>query len=231
MKRFHVVLSLITCLLVLAGFTLLNPAGLLSSAGSTSQGHWWQGQPAIAQLPDIRELRRLTPEQTAAYVYEQLPDLPLENEYIDDRDDEVDADGTLVSRMIDYHTRIVRRPTRYRFDWKLTIADYLDENEIVVVSQYPGSSRYETNPVTGDKAAIAALSPEQRNALVNTLVAIYNPEFAEQPSWRTYPEAFSAPQTTPATQSEPAAPATTDSSTPNPAASPLPGRGSADLLR
>lgn len=231
MKRFHVVLSLMTCLLVLAGFTLLNPAGLLSSAGSTSQGHWWQGQPAIAQLPTTRELRRLTPEQIAAYVYDQLPDLPLENEYIDDSRNQVDANGTLVSRMIDYHTRIVRRPTRYRFDWKLTIADYLDENEIIIVSSYPGSSRYETNPVNGDKAAIANLSAAQRNALVNTLVAIYNPEFAEQPSWRTYPNAFNSPRTTPETQAEPVAPATIDRSTPNPAPSPLPGRGSADLLR
>lgn len=231
MKRFHVVLSILSCLVVMAGFTLLNPMSLLSNSSAIQAGHWWQGQSAIAQLPDPRELRRLTPEQIATYVYDQVPDLPLENEYIDDDNNEVDTDGTLVSRMIDYHTRTVRRPTRYRFDWKLTLADYLDENEIIIVSTYPGASRYETNPVSGDKAAIATLSPEQRNALVNTLVAIYNPEFAEQPSWRTYPEAFSSPRITPEMQSEPAAPATTDSPTPNPASSPIPGRGSADLLR
>ncbi|MGP1382610.1 MAG: hypothetical protein ACTS2F_03565 [Thainema sp.] len=235
MKRFHVVLSVLSCLVVIAGFTLLNPIGLLSNSSSSTQARqWWHGQSAIAQLPTERELRRLIPEQIAAYVYQQFPDLPLENQYIDDSDNEVDEDGTLVSRMIDYHTRIVRRPTQYRLDWKLTIADYLDENEIIIISQYPGSSRYETNPVRGDKAAIARLSPEQRNALVNTLVAIYNPAFAEIAGWRTYPEAFSSPQMTPEAQAEPATESSTptDSSMPNSSSgSPIPARGSADLLR
>lgn len=107
-------------------------------------------------------------------VYQQLPDLPKENQYVSKATGKVAPNNTLVSRLVRYHVYIKGRPPVYRLDWKLTLADYLDANEVIEESQYPGSDTLRANPIEGDRAAIKRLSRKQRAALVQTLVDIFN---------------------------------------------------------
>ncbi|MEB3233173.1 MAG: hypothetical protein VKJ64_19360 [Leptolyngbyaceae bacterium] len=116
---------------------------------------------AIAQTFD-REI-------IAHRVYQQLPDFPLENHYIHTETGEVDRDNTLVSRLIQYHYNIQRRPLTSRFDWKLTLADYLGANEWITADIYP-DSRLESNPYDQDLALIQALDRAQREALIQALL-------------------------------------------------------------
>lgn len=112
-------------------------------------------------------LRRVNLATTAAQIQAQLPDLPLENQYIST--DGTAADGnTLVSRIIRYHIYTKDRPTNFRLDWKLTIADYLGAFERISVGDYPDYELRE-NPIEGDIAAVRSLSRQQRDRLVNTL--------------------------------------------------------------
>ncbi|MGB3295137.1 MAG: hypothetical protein WBB01_19310 [Phormidesmis sp.] len=112
-------------------------------------------------------LRRVNLTATANIVQAQLPDLPLENQYISNDGTAAD-DNTLVSRIIRYHIYIKERPTNFRLDWKLTLADYLGAFERIAASDYPDYGLRE-NPMEGDIAAVWALSRQQRDRLVNTL--------------------------------------------------------------
>ncbi|MFM6050719.1 MAG: hypothetical protein ACKPA7_03580, partial [Sphaerospermopsis kisseleviana] len=62
----------------------------------------------------------------------------------------------------------------YRFDWKLTLADYLNANEVIYEASYPGNDSLKQNPLEGDRTAIAKLTRNQRNKLVQVLVDIFN---------------------------------------------------------
>jgi hypothetical protein len=124
-------------------------------------------QPAIAQ--------RITPGDVWQQVYQQLPNLPRENRYTNKENGKVADNNTLISRLIRYHIYVKARSPIYRFDWKLTLADYLGANEIMYDSAYPSSDTLRENPIEGDKAAIARLNRSQRNALVQVLVNIFNP--------------------------------------------------------
>ncbi|WP_341526380.1 hypothetical protein WKK05_28075 [Nostoc sp. UHCC 0302] len=124
-------------------------------------------QPAIAQ--------RITPGDVWQQVYQQLPNLPKENKYINKENGKVADNNTLISRLIRYHIYVKARSPIYRLDWKLTLADYLGANEIMYDSAYPSSDTLRENPIEGDKAAIARLNRSQRNALVQVLVNIFNP--------------------------------------------------------
>ncbi|MGJ5672822.1 MAG: hypothetical protein ACR9NN_04275 [Nostochopsis sp.] len=106
-------------------------------------------------------------------VYKQLPNLPKENQYISKETGKVAANNTLVSRLIQYHVYLKGRPPNYRLDWKLTLADYLDNNELMYDSSYPGHDTLRKNPFEGDRAAIRSLTRQQRNALVQALVNAY----------------------------------------------------------
>ncbi len=108
-------------------------------------------------------------------VYQQLPDLPLENQYISQETGKVAAENTLIGRLIRYHIYVKDRQTQYRFDWKLTLADYLGVNEPMLVLAYPGREVLRENPLVGDQKAIQQLNREQRDVLVNTLVSLFNP--------------------------------------------------------
>lgn len=107
-------------------------------------------------------------------VYQQLPDLPLENKYVNKETGKVDADNTLVDRLIRYHVYVKGRSPNHRLDWKLTLADYLGANEVMVETAYPGADSLRQIPMEGDRAAIARLSRKQRNALVQSLTSIFN---------------------------------------------------------
>ena len=158
---------------------------------------------AIAQVP--------RPTEIWPQVYEQLPDLPLENNYVSEDTGETEADNTLVGRLVRYHFYVKRRPPNFRFDWKLTLADYLGANELMQESTYPGYESLKENPMEGDREAIKSMTRDQRNALVGVLVEIFGGYILEEDN------------------STPARPDISEPSTPR--LPPLPQPGDADLLR
>lgn len=152
---------------------------------------WLGAQPAAAQFA--------VPDNAAARVYERLPNLPLENQYVNKETGKVDEKNTLVSRLMRYHISVKLRPPMYRLDWKLTLADYLGANENLweVESQYPGASNLKQNPMESDRKAIESLTRAQREALVDTLVSIFNPNATTTPvaTPRNSPSSPTAPNT------------------------------------
>lgn len=115
--------------------------------------------------------------QAGAQVYQRLPDFPLENDYVNQETGKVDPDNTLVSRLIRYHIYVKGRPPNYRLDWKLTLADYLGANELIEATVYPGRDVLQENPMEKDRAAISRLNRTQRDALIQTLVTIFDPNY------------------------------------------------------
>lgn len=158
---------------------------------------------AIAQVP--------RPTEVWPQVYERLPDLPLENNYVSGETGEADTENTLVGRLVRYHFYVKRRPPNFRFDWKLTVADYLGVNEFMQESIYPGYESLKENPMEGDREAIKSMTRDQRNALVDVLVEIFGGYAPEEEN------------------STPTRPDTPEPSTPK--LPPLPQPGDADLLR
>jgi hypothetical protein len=110
-------------------------------------------------------------------VYERVPSLPKENQYVSKETGKVDADNTLVGRFVRYHLYVAGRSPLYRFDWKLTVADYLGLglNGAFDETSYPSRATLRTNPAEGDQAAINRLSRSQREALVQALVDAFSP--------------------------------------------------------
>jgi hypothetical protein len=150
--------------------TLVLLSGVSPSAGTIPTAP----TPAIAQVP------RLNIQDAWVKVYEQVPDLPRENQYVNRETGKVSPTNTLVSRMIRYHQFVKGRPLAYRLDWKLTLGDYLGINEPILASSYPGFDNLRTNPMENDLAAINRLTRSQRNALIQALVNVFNPA-ASQP--------------------------------------------------
>ena len=107
-------------------------------------------------------------------VYQLMPNLPLENQYVNKETREV-SPSTLISRLIRYHITTRGRSPIYRLDWKLTLADYLGVNERMSSSIYPGADTLRINPLEGDIAAIQKLNRVQREALVQALVTTFAP--------------------------------------------------------
>lgn len=149
--------------------------------------------PAIAQ--------RVTPGSSSTsvrisdvwpQVYQQLPYLPQENQYVNKQTRQVDSENNLVNRLIRYHVYVKGRPPNYRLDWKLTLADYLGSNELMEETRYPGYDTLRQNPIEGDRAAVGRLNRKQRDALVQTLVNIFNPN-SSTPAPSTSPQPSTAP--------------------------------------
>jgi hypothetical protein len=139
--------------------------------------------PAIAQNPPtVSNTSSIRAEGAAAIVYQQLPYLPKENEYRRKETGEIDPEHTLISRFIRYNQDLKKRTNRYRFDWKLTLADYLGANETIDPETYPGSVTLTTNPFATDVKAIQALNRRQRQELVDLLAFIYKPQVTEKPA-------------------------------------------------
>lgn len=145
---------------------------------------------AIAQPTPIR---RIDPIALSAQIYQQLPDLPLENQYISRETGDPAVENTLVSRLIRYHVYIKNRPTVFRLDWKLTLADYLGAFERISASSYPDNDLQES-PYQNDIAAIESLSAAQRNNLVNTLYEVFTPSTSEANSSETDSSEMNSPQ-------------------------------------
>ena len=140
-------------------------------------------------------------EEAASQIYEQMPDLPQENQYIRIEIDAVDDSYTLINRFIRYHLNVKRRSPFSRLDWKLTFADYLDANESIEPERYPGNQSLATNPMEGDLAAIATLNRRQRAELVERLVTLYRPVSTPPTNNTNQPTPDTSPQpTTPRNQ-------------------------------
>jgi len=183
----------------------------------------WIVVSAVLPLADGVAQPVLRTEDLWQQVYQLVPDLPLENQYVNKTTREVSS-STLISRLIRYHVTTKGRSPLYRLDWKLTLADYLGANEPMSPSIYPGADIFKTNPLEGDTAAIHRLNRIQRDALVQALVATFAPATPSSPS--------GSPNSTPTPQSStPPNPAT-----PNPAGPPAspprrePRPGDANLL-
>ncbi len=157
------------------------------------------------------QAQQLRPQDVWRQVYQQLPELPLENEYVSKENGQPATDNTLVSRLIRYHLYVKGRPPMYRFDWKLTIADYLGAHDLINEGSYPGYDSLRKNPMEGDRAAISRLTRSQRDALVNAIVGIFNPNVAAQP------------QPTPTPSTSPAQPSPVRSNPYSPPRLPQPG--------
>lgn len=124
--------------------------------------------------------QRISPTDVWQLVYQQLPDLPKENQYTSQKTGKVAENNTLIRRLIRYHLYVKGRTPKYRLDWKLTLADYLDANEIMYELSYPGHDSLRQNPLVGDRNAISKLTRKQRNQLVQVLVNIFNPPSAKR---------------------------------------------------
>ncbi|KAM3113709.1 hypothetical protein [Phormidesmis sp. 146-33] len=156
----------------------------------------------IAAEPSTPTTTRSRVQDAWSKVYQQLPDLPLENQYINRETGKVDPNNTLVSRMVRYHQYIKGRPLVYRLDWKLTLGDYLGINEPMLESSYPGFDNLRKNPLESDRAAISRLTRRQRNALVQALVNVFNPS-ASQPIAPSVAKPVAKPQPTPTPAASP----------------------------
>ncbi|MBD1903595.1 hypothetical protein H6F83_27220 [Coleofasciculus sp. FACHB-125] len=146
-------------------------------------------QPAIAQMYGTQDVWR--------QVYQRLPDLPLENQYISKETGKQASENTLVGRIIRYHVYVKSRPPNYRLDWKLTLADYLGANELIQESLYPGYDTLQKNPMQSDRAVIERLNRVQRDALVQVLVSLFTPNSQQQapvPSPSASPQPQAAPK-------------------------------------
>ena len=173
-------LIFLTSKLILAIF-IYTSFLVVKSPNSVSETKFIWGLPlAVAQT--------LRPEEVAAEVYQTIPDLSQENQYLSQETGEVDADNTLISRLIRYHQYVKNRPLNYRLDWKLTLADYFGVNEPIRDFRYPGSSTLQLNPLESDRAVITNLSRKQRNELVDTLIGIYNGEQSNNSTSDVSPE-------------------------------------------
>ncbi|MGK7888169.1 MAG: hypothetical protein AB4042_02480 [Leptolyngbyaceae cyanobacterium] len=131
--------------------------------------------PKMSMAPEMAIAQGFDRRVMARFVYQQLPDLPLENHYVHTETGEVASDNTLVYRLIQYHYNVRRRPLTSRFDWKLTLADYLGVNEWITPEIYP--DRWLTsNPYEHDIAIVQSLNRQQREALVQALLAAIIPQ-------------------------------------------------------
>ena len=142
------------------GSTLKVPFGEIDRLGMAS------AQPTVV-------IRQVDPAAIAAQIYATYPDFPLENTYIQSNTGEVAIEDTLVSRLIRYHLYRANRPANFRLDWKLTIADYLDAFTRMRAARYPSADELSVNPMVGDKAAVQAMTRQQRNQLVQILFDLF----------------------------------------------------------
>lgn len=169
---------------------------------------------AFLSIP-IAQAQRFDPDQVWRQIYEQHPDLPLENQYRNQETGETVPENTLIGRFIRYHIYVKGRPPFYRLDWKISLADYLGVNDFIFEPTYPSADTLDPNPRDGDIAAIQSLNRAQREALVQSLVDIFGVVVSPNAS--------------------PASPTPSPSPTPSaPRSAPLPRSpqpGDADLLR
>lgn len=162
MKRWTRQLGLIMLVtsIHLVGSTIPIPNPIVGDYPGTSLS---PVQPAYAQATERRAI--------ASAVYDQLPDFPLENQYVHTETGEMALDNTLIYRLIQYHSGVQSRPLGNRLDWKLTLADYLGVNEWMDEERYP--DRFlQSNPFHQDIEVVRALNRQQREDLIQALLVV-----------------------------------------------------------
>ena len=133
---------------------------LLSIAPSTS--------PAHARIVRTAEI--------AQKIYAELPEIPLENQYFNQKLKKIDPSNTLINRVLRYHAFTKGRPADIRLDWKLTLADYLGANDIMDPATYPSHDVLSKNPLDDDRAAVNTLTRSMRDRLIDRLI-----QFTQKP--------------------------------------------------
>jgi|GEM_PF-376810 len=145
---------------------------------STTLRAFLEQHPIVAKFPSLGSLpasaQSVNVGDLVPLVYETLPYIPLENDYRDLEGNPA-PQSTLLSRFVRYHTFVQQRSPLFRLDWKLTLADYLGQNETMFRDSYPNHNTLEENPFERDVEAIRTLTRAQREELVNTLVDLLNP--------------------------------------------------------
>ncbi|MCU0546825.1 MAG: hypothetical protein MUE44_32455 [Oscillatoriaceae cyanobacterium Prado104] len=200
MKKLKLTLSFLLVTLSVAIFTLLS---WVLESGELSLSALEPSQVANIQLAQQSETQQIRVQDAWKLVYEKLPDLPMENNYISKETGKADPNNTLVSRLIRYHVFVKGRPPNFRFDWKLSLADYLGATpDYLVESVYPGGDVLRENPMERDRAIIQSLNRVQRDALVQALVDVFTgntgsartPAAREQPEGRSNSPSITQPQ-------------------------------------
>jgi hypothetical protein len=148
-------------------------------------------------------------EQIALRFYQRVPNFPRADNY-KVTNPQIKIPSTLVERLALYHTLVKGRSPQRRFDWKLTLADFLGLNDVISAQSYPGREYLDKNPLEDDRVTIRQLNRQQRNQLVQTLVDLYTPAVARE--------------TAPATPGTPDKPQATPTLQPFPATAPSPSR-------
>jgi len=204
-KKLKLGLSFLFVTLIVAIFTLLS--WVLESGELSMSALEPMLRRSSESAPAVRVVQQSGPLQVRAqdawkFVYEKLPDLPIENNYISQETGKVDPNNTLVGRLIRYHVFVKGRPPNYRLDWKLSLADYLGATpDYLVEDVYPGKDVLRKNPMEGDRAAIQSLNRTQRDALVQALVDVFTqssgsrtPAARETPQGRSTSPEITQPQ-------------------------------------
>ena len=175
MKQLKQGLSFLLVTLSVAIFTLLS--GVLESGQlsvSAVEPSLLGSSASVRLIAQQSAPQQLRAQDAWKLVYEKVPDLPIENNYISKETGKVDPNNTLVGRLIRYHVFVKGRPPNYRFDWKLSLADYLGVTpDYLVEGVYPGKDVLRENPMERDRAAIQSLNRKQRDALVQALVDVF----------------------------------------------------------
>ncbi|MEO1124872.1 MAG: hypothetical protein AAFX95_12390 [Cyanobacteria bacterium J06639_16] len=156
-----------TLALLVLGLTLFS--GISISGFTFGDGAVW----AQASLS-----RRLQRGEVSEAVYQRLPNLPMENQYVNVDTGDPEPGNTLATRLVRYHLYTKGRITQYRLDWKLTLADYLGANEPMDAERYPLANRVTVNPLEGDRQVITGLSRRDRDQLIQVLIEVCHPELA-----------------------------------------------------
>ena len=108
--------------------------------------------------------------EIAQKIYTELPEIPLENQYFNQKLKKIDPNDTLINRILRYHAFTKGRPADMRLDWKLTLADYLGANDIMDPATYPSHDVLSKNPLDNDRAAVNTLTRSMRDQLIDRLI-------------------------------------------------------------
>lgn len=178
MKKLKLGLSFLFVTLSVAIFTLLSSileSGELSLLAVEPSRMAHRPSVSVQQVAQQSAPQPVRAQDAWKFVYEQLPDLPIENNYVSKETGKVEPNNTLVGRLIRYHVFVKGRPPNYRFDWKLSLADYLGVTpDYLLESVYPGNDVLRSNPMERDRTAIQSLNRTQRDALVQALVDVFS---------------------------------------------------------
>lgn len=182
-SRFRVWVSFLLVTLSVTSFVLLQGIWESGYLSISAQSPLWDSPtpPPENRSPEL-STNRIRVQDAWRLVYQALPNFPRENTYGLKEGGKVATDNTLVGRLIRYHVFVKGRPTLFRFDWKLTLADYLGVGSDLMEEQvYPSADILQKNPLEGDRQIIQSLNRRQRDELIEVLVNVFNGNTPQTP--------------------------------------------------